>query len=551
LVSTRGRDVLLEVLRTEGVRHIFGNPGSTELPLIDALATADDLHYVLALQEATAVGMADGYAQATGRPAFLNLHTSAGLGNAVGNLTNARACQTPLVVTAGQQDYRHIVTDPLLSGDLTGIAASVSKWTHEVRTIDELGTVMRRAFHDAMSPPSGPVFVSIPMDLLDASTDAPVPLPSTVHRRAVADGLDELASLLASPAAGRVAIVVGDEVAQSGAVDEVAAVAESLGAPVYGSPLHGNAVFPPTHPLWRGMLAPAAAMISAALADYERVLLIGGRAFMAYPYTPGPALPAGTELLHLSPDPYQLGRTYATRWAAAGDPKASLAALVPLVREHADPAAAADAVAAGETRRSAEIDELETTALSRYGSSPMDPMAAAHALVRAVPPGTLIVDEAITTGVYVRGFHHESVPGRYFFCPGGGLGWGMPAACGVSLGHNAEPVLCVVGDGSAMYSPQALWTAAHEQLPVIFAVVNNRQYRILKNNLRGMGGDSVRANRFVAMEIDEPPVDYVALAESMGVEADLVEKAGDVGDAVRRAFDRGRPHLLELPIASD
>jgi benzoylformate decarboxylase len=167
-----------------------------------------------------------------------------------------------------------------------------------------------------------------------------------------------------------------------------------------------------------------------------------------------------------------------------------------------------------------------------------------------MPPGSLVVDEAITTGVYVRGFHHEPVPGRYFFCPGGGLGWGMPAACGVSLGHDREPVLCAVGDGSAMYSPQALWTAAREELPVVFAVVNNRQYRILKNNLRGMGGDSVRADRFVAMDLDDPPVDFIALAESMGVDATLVEKAGDVGDAVGAALDRGRPHLLELPIAA-
>jgi benzoylformate decarboxylase len=549
-VSALGRDVLLEVLRTEGVQHIFGNPGSTELPLIDALATADDLHYVLALQEATAVGMADGYAQATGRPAFLNLHTSAGLGNAIGNLTNARSCLTPLVVTAGQQDYRHIINDPLLAGDLTGIAGAVSKWTHEVRTTDELGTILRRAFHDATSPPTGPVFVSIPMDLLEASTDVPVPPTSTVHRQPVADGLNELASLLTSPAVGKVAIVVGDEVAQADAVAEAAAVAEALGAPVYGSPLHGNAVFPPTHPLWSGMLAPAAAMIHATLSPYERVLLIGGRAFMVYPYTPGSALPPTTELLHLSPDPYQLGRAYPARWAAAGDPKTSLAALLPLVQALADTASATDALAVARHRRNNEIEQLEATALARYGSAPMDPVAAAHALVRAIPPGSLIVDEAITTGVYVRGFHHEPVPGRYFFCPGGGLGWGMPAACGVSLGHGREPVLCVVGDGSAMYSPQALWTAAHERLPVIFAVVNNREYRILKNNLRGMAGDSVRTERFVAMDIQDPPVDYVSLAESMGVEATLVEKATDVGDAVQRALERGEPHLLELPIAA-
>jgi benzoylformate decarboxylase len=152
--------------------------------------------------------------------------------------------------------------------------------------------------------------------------------------------------------------------------------------------------------------------------------------------------------------------------------------------------------------------------------------------------------------VYVRGFHHEPVPGRYFFNRGGGLGWGMPAAVGVSLAHDGAPVLCVVGDGSAMYSPQALWTAAHEGLPVVFAVVNNRQYLILKNNLRGMAGESVRNDRFVAMDIVDPPIDYLALAQSMGVDATLVEKAHDVGDAVRSALETGRPHLLELPIAA-
>jgi Thiamine pyrophosphate enzyme, C-terminal TPP binding domain len=192
---------------------------------------------------------------------------------------------------------------------------------------------------------------------------------------------------------------------------------------------------------------------------------------------------------------------------------------------------------------------LEQAALSRYVASPMDPMAAAHALVRSLPPGTAVVDEAITTGVYVRGFHHDAVPDRYFFNRGAGLGWGMPMAVGLSLGRGSEPVLGVVGDGAAMYSPQALWTAANEDLPVVFAVVNNRQYLILKNNLREMGGESIRHDRFVAMDIDDPPVDYVALAGSMGVEATLVEKADDVGDAVRAAFASGRPHLLELPIA--
>ncbi len=543
-----GRDVLLEVLRTEGVTHVFGNPGSTELPLIDALADADDLHYVLGLQEATVVGMADGYAQATGRPAFLNLHTSAGLGNAIGNLTNARANRTPLVVTAGQQDYRHIATDPLLSGPLVELAGGTVKWGHEVRTGDELGTILRRAFHDAAQPPAGPVFASLPMDMLDREVADHAPPTSTIDLTAVGGALDEMAELLTAPAIGRVGIVVGDAVAAAGAVDQVVALAEALGAPVHGSPLHGRGVFPPLHPLWKGMLAPAAAAIAPVLEAYDRVLLVGEQAFIVYPYTPGAAVPPRVELLHLSPDPAQLGRAWPVRLGVAGHPRATLDALLPLVLARADAAAAADAVAAAGAARAAEVDALEHTALERYGSAPMDPMAAAHALVRAMPPDSLVVDEAITTGVYVRGFHHWSEPGRYFFCTGGGLGWGMPAACGVSLGHDRAPVLCVVGDGSAMYSPQALWTAAAEGLPVVFAVVNNRQYKILKGYLRGMGGAAVRTGRFIGMDLDAPPVDFVALARSMAVDATQVDSAADVGDAVRGALASGRPHVLELPI---
>lgn len=546
-----GRDVLIEVLRTEGVRHIFGNPGSTELPLIDALCTVDDIHYVLGLQEATAVGMADGYAQASGRPSFLNLHTSAGLGNAVGNLTNARANGTPIVVTAGQQHTAHLAADPLLSGDLVGLARATVKWAHEVRSLGELGTILRRAFNDAAAPPAGPVFASIRMDTLEESGAPPVPPPSRIQHHTVAGGLgglDEMAHLLASTPVGKLAIVVGDEVRAGGAVRELVALAETLGAPVHGSPLHGTAVFPPTHPLWRGMLPPAASAIHSVLEPYERVLLVGGQAFLVYPYTSGSPVPDTTELLHLSPDPCALARSQPVKLGLSGDPLATLRSLVPLVASRADPRAAADALAAAREVRVAEIARLEQAALQRYGPTPIDPMAAAHALLRAVPKETAVVDEAITTGVYVRGFHHHGVDAGYFFCKGGGLGWGMPAACGVSLARGGAPVLCAVGDGSALYSPQALWTAAHERLPVVFAVLNNRQYRILKDNLRSMNGASTRTGRYIAMDIVDPPLDYLALARSMGVEGSVVDHAGDIGDAVRTAVDSGAPHLLDIPI---
>ena len=255
---------------------------------------------------------------------------------------------------------------------------------------------------------------------------------------------------------------------------------------------------------------------------------------------PGSPVPEGVELLHLAADASQLARAHPVRLGLAGGIKASLAALAARLSTTAAPAG---------DRRQQEIDQLETTAAERYGPTPAHPMAAAHALVRALPPGTPVVDEAITTGVYVRGFHHRAVEDGYFFCKGGGLGWGMPAACGVSLARDRSPVLCAVGDGSAMYSPQALWTATREQLPVVFAVVDNGQYKILKDYLRNMGGVSASTGRFVAMDI-EPAVDFVALAQSMGVAATQVDAVGDIGDLVRAAFDTGKPHLLHIPITA-
>jgi benzoylformate decarboxylase len=247
------------------------------------------------------------------------------------------------------------------------------------------------------------------------------------------------------------------------------------------------------------------------------------------------------ELLHIASDPTRLGRSHPTRLGLTGDPRATIEALLP--RLTAPPPAAG-------TARQDEIDRLEATAASRYGAAPMHPMAAAHALVRAIPPDTPVVDEAITTGTYVRGFHHPTQARRYFFTRGGGLGWGMPAAVGVSLGSDRAPVLCVVGDGSAMYSPQALWTAAAEGLPVVFAVVDNRQYLILKRALEGRKDEAAQRANFVGMDLDQPPIDFVALARSMGVDGLRVDNTNDIADAVQAAFAANKPAVLEIPISA-
>src|SRR3954468_10152367 len=304
--------------------------------------------------------MADGYAQVTHRPALLNLHTSAGLGNAIGNLTNARANGTPLVVTAGNADRRHLIADPLLSGDLVGLARGVSKWGHEIRHPEELGVVVRRAFLDAATPPAGPVFVSIPQDLLDQPTDAAAPPRSRRDGRNVPAHLDELTRLLVDVESGKLAIVAGEEVgtAGDGPIAALVALAEALAAPVHGSPLHSVVVFPTNHPLWQGGLPPVATMIRGALDRYDRVLLVGSQAFMVYPYSPGSPLPDHTELLHLSPDAAAVARTHPVRLGLVADPGATLDALLPLVHRAAAPTAA-QRTAAMDAARAATAEQTE------------------------------------------------------------------------------------------------------------------------------------------------------------------------------------------------
>ncbi|MDQ3944819.1 MAG: thiamine pyrophosphate-dependent enzyme, partial [Actinomycetota bacterium] len=323
-------------------------------------------------------------------------------------------------------------------------------------------------------------------------------------------------------------------------------------ARVYGAPLYSNLNFPTTHPLWSGMLgglSMSAAAVAESLSAFSRVFVIGAKAFLVYPWSPASPLPAAVELLHLDADAAQVARDLPTRFGTVGDVKASLAALVPLVAARVDATRAGAALEAARVEATGAAERFEAMAASQAGDVPMHPMAATHALLAGLPDGGVVVDEAITTGFYVRMLLRAEAPGSYYFCRGGGLGWGVPAALGVKLAQPERPVLCIAGDGSAMYTIQALWTAAHARIPVVVAVVNNRQYAILKLNLAASGGRSAAEETFVGMDLDSPPIDYVGLARSMGVEAHLVEKPDDVIDATRAAFAAGAPVLLELPIS--
>ena len=549
--ARRGGKLLLELLESEGVEYVFGNPGTTELPFIDALIDSPTVKYIWGLQEASVVAMADGYAQAAKKPGFINLHTAGGLGHGLGNLLNASVSGTPLVVTAGQQDSRHSITDPLLFGDLVRIATPAVKWAQEVHSPEHLPILIRRAFQDCAGVHPGPVFLSLPMDVMEEMTTIAVPARSTVDRRPIAGSLDLLADELAAIDPGKILIVAGDEISYHDAAAETVELAEILAAPVFGSswPLH--IPYPTSHPLWAGNLPTKASEIAAVVKDFDCVFALGGKSFITILYTEGSALPENCELFQLSIDGRDLGRSYPTKLSVIGDIQKSLQVLNRLLAERLRGRAdiRAELLTNAQLRRRQKRQEITQRADNLLSLDYIHPLVAAREMAKGIGPETPIVDEAVVTSFHMRDFLHSQSTRQYHFLRGGALGWGMPAAVGYSLGMGREPVVSLVGDGAALYSPQALWTAAYEKLPVTFVVVNNREYNILKNFMRSQEHFySAQQNRFIAMDIDNPPIDFLAMSESMGVPALRVASAGDIADAIRAGLKSGKPNLIEIPV---
>ena len=517
-------DALLEILRDEGVEKIFGNPGTTELPLLDGLVKAPDIEYVLAVQEASAVAMADGYARATGRPAFVSLHIAAGLANGLIGLLNAKRSRTPLVVIAGQQDRRHLLEDPMLAGDLVGLATAASKQAVEVHHARDLPIVLRRAFALAAQPPAGPVFVSIPMDLLHEDVDVPVPERSPIAPLGAATMVDQAAAVLTG--ARSPAIVAGDGVGRDGAVAELVELAERLDASVYHVPMHDRLNFPFTHPLHQGMIPPRNAAVREALAGHDVVFVVGAHAFSPHVYTPGPPIPPGTRVVQLDDDPAELGRNFPVELGLHGGIAATLAELVAL---------------AGSAKKTTwERAEARPTDAAP-APVPLDPAVAARAIADGLPPNAVVLDEAITVGLQLRPLLRLDRPGSFVHTIGGGLGWGFGAAVGTRMAQN-RPVVAVLGDGCAMFGLQGLWSAARYEAPALFLVMNNGEYRTLKESLAESYGPGPHPG------VEFGRRDWSKVADFFGVAAHRVTSDADLRDLVAAAGALTAPLLVDVPV---
>ena len=546
-----GKQAFLEILKSEGVECMFGNPGTTELPLMDGLAREPRIRYILALQEAIAISMADGYAQAGGRLAAVNVHTSPGLGNAMGMLYDAMKAGSPLILTAGQHDQAMNLTEPILWSDLPPVARPWVKWSREITRLEDLPRAMRRAAKTALAHPTGPVFLSLPVDVLNAERELDLLEPTRIAPRLRGDraAVDAAADLLVK--AEQPILIAGDAIAHGGALAEMAEVAELLGAPVYTECVPSTCAFPFTHPLYQGPFPRLGPPIRQLLMSHDLLFSVGGDLFtLSLPSDVEP-MPEGLTVIHMDVDPWEIGKNYPAKVAIQGDPKATLPDLAEALRKRLSPAAVkaarsriAELSAAQEKRR----ELLRERAAAGAGRTPIPALTLVAAVVDSMPEDAVVVEESISSSIGIRELLRSRDSKSFFGLRGGGIGWGLPASLGVKLAQPDRPVVALVGDGSAMYTIQSLWTAAHDSIPVLFVIFNNASYRILKQRTLALKGFSAQDNRYVAMDLANPSIDFVGVARSLGVAAELVEKSVDIAPALKRGLASGGPYLVDVRI---
>ena len=543
-----GRAAFLRLLADEGIRHLFGNPGTTELAIMDAMSQQSEISYVLGLQESVVVAMADGFARASNQLAACNVHVAPGLGNAMGALYNAKFYGSPLIITAGQQEQGHGLMEPMLYDPLVPIAQPLVKWAVEVTRVQDLPRIVRRAAKVATSAPTGPVFISLPGDILDdeAALDLGHSTRVETDTRPSDAVLEKLADRLL--AARNPVLIAGHELATRDALREAAELAEVLGAPVYQQTVAYAAHFVSEHPAFLGSLNRVQTQVRAALLPYDLALNLGGDMLRMSVYSPVDALPDGLPIVHVSERDWELGKNYPTEIAIHASVKETLRTLIPVLRRKMN----ADQVSTAKNRLSKVIKnnwsakraKLVSEVASRAAAQPIDPRWLMMQISDALPRNAVVVEEGLTSTFSLQSFLRFRDSQSFYGLASGGIGFAVAGAIGVSIALRDRPVYAVIGDGSAMYTIQALWTAAHYKLPITYIICNNQSYRILKERLVSMR----KTEKFIGMDMRDPVIDFVALAQSMGVPAMRVERPADLADALRQATSDS-PRLIDVRVA--
>jgi benzoylformate decarboxylase len=517
------RDAFYDILRTHGITTIFGNPGSNELPLLQDFP--DDFRYILALQEGAAIGMADGYAQATGKPALVNLHAAAGTGNAMGNLINTQAGHVPVIITSGQQARRYTELNAYLTNvDAPKLVEPLVKWSHEPARPQDAPQSLSKAILLATAAPTGPVYLSLPLDDWDQDADASAlghlkSRTSDGHPVVGDEALGRLRDRLA--AAKNPVMVAGPDIDTPAGWDGAVRLAEKLSLPVLVAPSPARCPFPTRHPSYRGVLPGSIPAVARHFDGHDLIVVFGAPVFMYHEFEDGDYLPAGAELWAVTSDPDEAARAPAGH-ILIGDPAEAVQRLADTI-----PAAGRPPL----TRQ--PVPEADTT-------GPDFTMEAIMDAVNAAKTGSTVFAHEWTSTM-VNGWDRLDItrPGSLYLSAGGGLGWGLPGAIGLQLADPSRRVIALIGDGAMHYSISGLWTAAQHNIPVVFIVARNSEYRALKEFSRFM-----HAPDSPGMEL--PDMDIPGIAASYGVESERVKSLADLTHAIQGALATDKPHLIEI-----
>jgi benzoylformate decarboxylase len=482
---------------------------------------------------------------------MVNLHAAPGLGNAMGMLYDAQKAGAPILVTAGQHEQRFNFTEPLLWADLPTVARPFVKWSEEVRRLADLPRAIHRAVKTALAPPMGPVFLSLPGDILTDSADLDLGAPSRVATgiRGDAGAIAQAAALIAR--AGSPVIIAGDAVPQGQALGELVALAEAIGAPVYDEGMASRAMFPSSHPLYRGALVRLPGAINALLRQHDLLVSIGADLFTLSLPGEVESMPEGYPVVHLDTDPWELAKNYPEQVSILGEPKATLPELTEAIRaarSGAEVEAAVRRLAQVKAEGVASLRQLHNMADAVAERHPIHPLALMQTIGRLLPADAVVIDETVSSGTGLRRFLKSDDAQSFYGLRGGGIGWGLPAAIGVKLALPDRPVVALIGDGSAMYTIQGLWTAARENLRMVFVIINNYSYRILKQRTNAMKGLAAQADTYVAMDLDKPRVDFVAVAGGLGLRAHKAATLADLADQLRAALASDGPTLIDVEV---
>jgi len=543
-----GRSAFLALLKDEGITHLFGNPGTTELPIMHALKEHPDLTYVMAMQESLVVAIADGFSRASGRLVACNVHVAPGLGNAMGSLYNAKFTGTPMILTAGQQEQGHGLMEPVLYDPLVRIAEPLVKWAVEVTRLEDLPRIVRRAAKVAMTPPTGPVFISLPGDILNSEAGLELGRSTRIDTRVKPsdESLDALVQRILK--AERPVIIVGDEIVKSDALDEAAAFAQAIGCPAWQQTAPYGAQFLSESPCFMGSLPRVQPQVREILAPHDLMIVLGSDPLRMSVYSEVDPLPEGLSIVQIGLVDWDLAKNYPAEIALKADVKETLRALIPALKATGGAALdtrAKNGIAAlasknWTAKRAKLVDQISL----KHDTSPIDPDWLTLQVVEAMPQNAILVDEGLTASRYMSALRAHRDRYGYHGLASGGIGWGLPASVGVSLANPDWPVVCYSGDGSAMYSIQALWTAAHHKLPLTVVIVNNGGYRIIKQRLLAFHKD----DHFVGMDFVDPPVDFSGLAKALGLETIRITKAEEVASTLKSAFGRPGAKLIEVMV---